>query len=88
MSIFDVIKDRESRKQFETDNSAAIKAFDDQKKSFVHIKESEGFKVIKKFWEAEKEAALKRLLTAKQIDEEARATFLLAEKFLKFLEGS
>lgn len=86
MSIFDVLKDRDSKKEFEASNEKAIKMFTAQKAAIQAIRDTEGYSEIKKFWEREKEAALQRIITGKSLDENARSMFALADSFLKFLE--
>lgn len=87
MSIFDLIDEAKSAREFRNADQEAVKMFEAQKKALQYIKETEGFKEILKFWEREKEAAENRLMTAKDIDNlaEARASYALAKRFIGFI---
>lgn len=85
MSIFDVLKDRDSKKTFEEQNEAAIKMFDQQKGAIKGIETSEGYAEIKRFFEREKKIALERVMTAKKDDLHAKVQYQMADKFLEFL---
>ena len=87
MSIFDYLKDRESKKTFDEQNSEAIKTFGRQKEAVKSIKSSEGYAEIKRFFERERKIALDRVMTAKKDDPMAKATYLIANNFLEFLKS-
>lgn len=87
MSIIDYINDHKSQKTFEETQEQAVKMFTAQKEALRAIADTVGYAEIRRFWEAEKEAATQRIITAKKDDPTARAMFALADRFLKFLDA-
>jgi hypothetical protein len=87
MNIFENLKDYKSKKTFDEMNSEIYKMFDIQKEAIKGIKSSNGYLEIKKYWQRSKDAAVQRMTTAKKSDEKAKAMYILADEFLRFLES-
>ena len=85
MSIYDYLKERESKQDFNAAQDKAEKMFMEQKESIKEIKDSKGFQEICEFWQREKESAIQRIATAKGEDASAKAMYILADRFLKYL---
>jgi hypothetical protein len=87
MGIIDYLSDKKSARTFNESQTQAEKMFLMQKEALRAILDTAGMKEIVRFWQAEKEAATQRIITAKKDDPTARAMFALADRFLKFLDA-
>jgi hypothetical protein len=87
MSIFEYFEEQKSVKDFKEVQDKAQKIFDVQKKAIRDIKDTEGFKAMREYWVLERDGAIQRMSTSKGDDEVAKAMFILADRYLKFLES-
>lgn len=86
-NVIDLSAEQKSKEQFEASNQAAIDHFEQQQSAIQGIKESQGYKEIKRFRQTTKEGCIERLETMKP-EEMGRVQWALhiAKQFLSYLE--
>jgi len=63
-----------------------LKMFDQQKGAIKEISSTVGYKELKRYFERLKDASVNRMVTGLN-DEKAKATYQVANDFLRFLES-
>jgi hypothetical protein len=88
MSIFDLLKEHESKKRYHTDKDEAMVAFVKQKQSLDAIKHTKGFKEIRDYWMRVVLACNERLRTIRSEDiKRCQGELDQAMEFLNFLDS-
>lgn len=88
MSIFDLLKEYESKKKYHIDKDEAMDSFIKQKQAIDWIKKTKGFKEIREYWQRVVLACNERLRTIRSEDiKRIQWELDQAMEFLTFLDN-
>lgn len=84
--ITDAVKESRLQKTYDTATQRAVEMFLNQKDAINNIKDTEGLKEIRMFFEREKEASMQLIMSSSKNNEKEKGRYDLADRFLTFLD--
>ena len=85
MSIIDYMKEQKVSKTYAKDVQEAVNIYLEQKNAIKDIKDKKGMKEIIKYFEREKDAALKAIMNSGKARDYEKGKYELADNFLSFV---